>query len=288
MGLSNTQKGILFALAGYNFFTLSDTSVKLLGDSYSAIDILFWSYFFSLFLCIALAFPKGLKKSFASKKLTVHLLRSVCMLLVAFSAACALTSGLALPTFYTIVFLSPALTAVMALILYKEKISRLGWGVIILGFTGIVIAFTKDASFSSPAIIYCFGVLFFGAAVNLTARPIGKNESMLTFPFYPALVITILLVAYFLLYEKNGLPVLNMTDIPIFTMNAFFVLMGQMLVMQGFRIAPYAYVSPMQYTQMLSGIAAGYYIFADIPGPWMLVGASIIIISGILLITQKK
>ena len=289
MGLSNTQKGIFLALTGYSFFTLSDTCMKLLGEAgYSVTALSLWSYFVCLIMSLVFAMPKGMKKSLGSKKLLLHIMRSFCMLFVSLCSIAALSGNVSLPTMYTVIFLCPSVTAIAASVVYKEKISKLGWSVLILGFAGIVVAFVKDASFSNPAIIYTLGVLFFGALINLMARPIDGRESMLTFPFYHSVVIVLCLLVYILAFERQGLPIPSMTDLPVAILGGVFVFFAQMFVLQGYRVAPHAYVAPTQYTQMISGILVGYYVFNHVPGPWVLVGAGMIIASGLLLITQKK
>ncbi|MCK5384046.1 MAG: DMT family transporter [Alphaproteobacteria bacterium] len=288
MGLSNTQKGILLAFVGYNFFTMSDTCIKLLTASYSISTISFWSSFIVLLMSLIFALLKGVKKTLGSRKILIHIARSIFVLIASVCAVAAFSKGLSLATFYTILFLCPVVTAIGAALVYKERISRLSWSVILLGFAGIIVAFVKDASFSSPAIIYAVGVLFFGALVNLMARPIDKRESMLTFPFYPSVVIVFSFLVYIVLYKGESVPIPAVADIPVFAINGFCIFMAQMFVLQGFRIAPHAYVAPTQYTQMISGIVAGYYVFGDVPGPWVFVGAGIIIASGLLLVTQKK
>ncbi len=284
MGLSNAQKGIFLGLAGYGFFTVSDTCVKWLGSNYVQSTILFWIYVCVLILCLLLALPRGIKKTFKTKTPLIHIARSFCVVLVGYCAISALGGGLPLASLYTIIFLFPSIAAILAIPLYKEHVSKKSWLIILIGFAGVVVAFHKGISFDDPKILYAFGVLFFGTIVNFMARPTSKSDHILTFPFYPALIAVPLVFAY----THGNIPVPDIKDIPIFALSGICSCAAMACVLQAYRIAPYAKVAPAQYSQMLLGLTLGYFVFGDKPETWMLVGAGMIIASGLLLIMQKK
>jgi drug/metabolite transporter (DMT)-like permease len=284
MSLSNTQKGILYAFLGFNSFTLVDGCTKWLGDSYAVSTVLFWVYLIALITTVLVAVPTGLKKSLRTRTPFIHIARSLLLLILAGCAVTAFSKGLPLSTLYTIVFLSPALSTLAARALYKEQISKGSWQVILLGFAGIIVAFYKDISLLSPGILYAFGVLGASITINILARPIDRRDSVLTLPFYPALILPLAI----LVYTRGSIPLPSLVDVPVFAFGGIMLFFAMIGVIQCFRIAPYAKVAPMQYTQMLSGIVVGYFVFNDMPGIWMLLGAGMIITSGLLLIMQKK
>jgi len=286
MSLCSTKKGILYAFLGFNCFTLSDACVKWLGmeNGYSVIDVLFWVYLTVLMICTLLALPQGVKKKLGTRKPLIHIARGGLMLLLSGCAITALSNGMSLATLYTIIFLSPVIITIAAIPIYKERVSRKSWQIILLGFAGIIVAFHKDISLFNSQIFYALGVLGAGVTTNILSRPIDKRDSLLTLPFYPAAII----VPSLFLYMHGQIPLPAIEHIPVFLLGGitlFFAIIG---VAQGFRTAPFAKVAPTQYTQMISGIIIGYYLFSDVPGTLMLIGAGMIISSGLLLITQKR
>jgi|GEM_PF-2714166 len=284
MSLCNTKKGILYSFFGFNSFTLIDSCTKWLGNSYNVSAILFWIYLIALVICIIFALITGFKKSLGTRTPLIHIARGVFLLINAVCAVTAFSKGLPLSTLYTIIFLSPAISSIAASVIYKEHISKKSWQVILLGLTGIVVAFYKDISLLNPNILYAFGVLGASVSINILARPIDKRDSILTIPFYPALIIPLAI----LIYTRGSIPLPSMTDLPVFALGGVTLFLAMIGVIHCFRIAPYAKVAPMQYTQMISGIVVGYYIFGNTPGTLMLIGAGMIISSGLLLITQKR
>jgi drug/metabolite transporter (DMT)-like permease len=63
---------------------------------------------------------------------------------------------------------------------------------------------------------------------------------------------------------------------------------GHMLFIFAYKFAPASTISPFLYFQLVTMTAAGYVVFADLPDIWTLVGASIVIASGIYLVHRER
>ncbi|MGH1402648.1 MAG: DMT family transporter [Alphaproteobacteria bacterium] len=282
--LSNTQKGILSALCGFVSFSIADSCAKWLGMHYGTLDIIFWTYLFSLgFGLIFSPFLGGIKRTLSTKKLFIHISRGISALAIALLVVTAL-KGISLAAMYTILFLAPFLTTIAAIPIYKESVSFRNWGVIALGFSGVLLAFRPGVADISWDVIYCFAALGFIVILGLLARPLTKDESLHSLSFYPSLCVVVLL-AYSVI-PNLALP--SSSHLPVFLLNGFCVTVGLSGIAYGFRIAPYSVVAPIHYIQMVVALTLGYFIFQDVPDIWMLGGASIIIISGVLLAIDKK
>lgn len=285
MGLSNTQKGILSALCGFTAFAFADACSKWLGNNYDALTIIYWVYYSTFgFSLILSPFFGGLGKTIQTKKLHIHIARGICVLGTGLFIVAALSNGLSLASMYTILFLAPFIMSIAAIPIYKEKVSIRSWLIIAIGFSGILIAFHDGLSSFTPEVIYVFYALFFIVTSSLLSRPFNNTESILSLSLYPSMVVTLLISLTAL--PNVSLPSLH--DLPIFVLDGFFVTIGLAGLAHSFRIAPYARVAPIHYCQMIIALILGYWFFNDIPDIWMLVGASVIIISGIMLATQKK
>ena len=59
-------------------------------------------------------------------------------------------------------------------------------------------------------------------------------------------------------------------------------------VNQGLRLAPAAVVVPYTYTSLLWAILLGWLFFADLPTPLMLLGAGIIVASGLFVLHRER
>jgi len=56
---------------------------------------------------------------------------------------------------------------------------------------------------------------------------------------------------------------------------------GQWLIVQAHRLAPASMLAPFSYSQLIWATAAGWLVFGNLPDEWTLVGAAIIIASGL-------
>ena len=229
-------------------------------------------------------FLGGLKQTIRTQKLAHHILRGVSALAVGMLVVTAMSQGLPLATMYTILFLSPFLITIVAIPVYKEKVTLKNWIIIAIGFFGIIVAFHDGLGVFSTEVMYIFCALFFIVIIGILARPLTEPETLLSLSFYPS--ISTALITFLLLYPDLSLP--NTADIPIFLLNSIFAIIGLSGIAYGYRIAPYAVIAPVHYIQMVLALILGYVVFNDVPDFWMMVGAVIIIISGIMLIAHEK
>ena len=59
------------------------------------------------------------------------------------------------------------------------------------------------------------------------------------------------------------------------------MLPGHFMLIQAHRLAPASALAPFMYTQIVWMIAVGYLFFGDVPDLWTLVGAAIVVASGL-------
>jgi drug/metabolite transporter (DMT)-like permease len=63
--------------------------------------------------------------------------------------------------------------------------------------------------------------------------------------------------------------------------------LGQLCIIGAFRAAPAVVVAPFQYTQMLWGTAYGYLIWSYRPDQWVMLGAGIVVASGLYILHRE-
>lgn len=283
--LSTTQKGIVAGFMGFTGFACADACAKWLGSYYDSMDVVFWSYLICLIFGLIISpWIGGLRGTLATQKLYIHIGRGVCALAIGLLIVTALSNGLQLTSLYTVLFLSPFLTTIAAIPIYKETVSLKSWIIIGFGFSGILVAFHDGLAGVTIEIIYAFCALAFIVGLGLLARPLAKGETLLSLSFYPSLTVVVLL--FIPLLPSLALPA--MAHIPVFLMNGFFITFGLTGIAYGYKTAPYAIIAPIHYSQMVLALILGYLVFGDIPDLWRMAGASIIIASGIMLIFSKK
>ncbi|MCB1784260.1 MAG: DMT family transporter [Alphaproteobacteria bacterium] len=281
---TDTQKGIFFSFAGFSIYAISDASAKWLTAFYTPFEVVAWMYLFSLVFCILCApILGGFPKTLRTTKLKFHLGRSVSNLVLAVFAVMGF-SHLSLAAAYTIFFLAPFLITILAVPLYQEHVEKKNWLVIAAGFSGVLIAFPPGADLFNPWVLVTFIAMLCVAALGLLARPLGREETLLSLSFYPNLINTVVLLP----------PVLMTGHIPswphlvLFMISGACLTLGLSFVANSYRLARFSVVAPFHYSQIIWGLLFGYIIFGDKPEIQMLVGAAIIIGSGIYLIESER
>ena len=63
---------------------------------------------------------------------------------------------------------------------------------------------------------------------------------------------------------------------------------GHYLFIHAYRLAPASTVAPFIYMQLLTMVMFGLIVFGDVPDVWTLVGASVIVGSGIYLLNRER
>jgi drug/metabolite transporter (DMT)-like permease len=59
---------------------------------------------------------------------------------------------------------------------------------------------------------------------------------------------------------------------------------GHFLMIEAFRLAEAAVVSPVRYTALIWGAVMGYAVWGEVPDAWVLTGSAVIIASGMAMI----
>lgn len=281
---NDTQKGILYALIGFSAFVFSDSCAKWLSDDYPVLQIVGWSYLFSvLFGLIFSRSMGGLKNTLKTPKLNIHLARGLCNFGLAVSVVTAF-QNMPLTSVYPILFLAPFLITILAIPIYKEHVPPINWFIIILGFTGVVIAFQPWTNSISLWVLVAFFTAICIAGLSLLARPLDERETLLSLSFYPSMM-NVILIFPFILY-LYGMP--NIYDLPIFMLAGVMLVCGMSGVASACRITRYAIIAPLHYSQLILVFIIGYFVFNERPDLWMIGGSLIIAISGLMLALSDK
>ncbi len=281
--LSHTYKAILLVLLAYVGFSVSDASVKYLTPHYSIYQIITVDLFLAALLLLSFA-PKlgGVRSLYDRKNAKIHLFRGFMNFLGSLLVV-YLFSILPLTTVYTVGFLSPFMITLIAIPLYKETVGWHRWLAMVVGFSGILIAFRPWENTVEPMTFLflllmplCFSLMH-GVVRSL------KDVSDLSMSFYP-IAISCLLTLPFMLGDFHAFA---LNHIPFLLISGVGISMGLLGVSKAYHMADASLIAPLGYTQMIWGLIFGALFFGDFPDGWMIAGAGIIIASGIYLVHRE-
>ena len=117
----------------------------------------------------------------------------------------------------------------------------------------------------------------------VSARWIGPNEGIWTMMLFVVLFPMIYAAPFALL---AWVPV-QADDLWLFVAIAIFGILGITMIGQAFRLAPAAVVAPFDYTALVWAAALGWLIWGDLLAFSTIVGALIIVASGIIIVLRE-
>ena len=287
-GLKNFKKGpsslrgILCMLGGALSLTINDAMAKYLTQSYPVGQVMALRGLSIILLLIAFLFFMNNLQALKIFSWKGHLLRAGAMTGSTFFFITGL-SLLPITDAIAIAFVAPILTTILGVIILREAVSWKRWAAIFVGFFGVIIILQPTSDAFKIAAIAPMGAAAFGAARDVITRAISGSENSLSILFTSMLMITI---AGFLTYPL-GWSVVKLSHIWIFITSSLLVGLAQYLMIEAFRLGEVALISPFKYSSLLWATLIGLVIWNDLPSKHVVLGAFILILSGIYLLRNE-
>lgn len=283
------RQGMLLALGAYSLYAVLDVLVKLAGQGgYAPWQLFFVINAVGTAMILVLAFFKGGLRRLQTKRLPFHVGRSLCNVISITANVTAITQ-IPLPDFYSIVFLGPLLHIVLGILFLKEGVSLKRWIAVLVGLSGalVMLPLAAQETLSGPAWAYyvCLLQPIFSALGNILVKKYGEKEDHLTFPFYTSLTVTAFAGVCLLAFGfKPFAPADLLKLVAAGILSGF----GLLFLMTSLQKVPPAYVSPFQYTQMIWGVVFGFFIWNYAPSLQTILGATLVIGSGMYLFLRRS
>lgn len=280
---ANAGRGILCVIGGILCLTLSDSLAKWLGDHYAPIQLLFMRGLIALPIVCVLVLAIGGRRALRTSYFGLHMLRGA---INVGSACCFYLSLTLLPLAETtaIAFAAPLFVTAISVMVLGERVDARAWLAVLAGFAGVMIVVRPGLSGFQPAALLPLITAIGYAVMMVSARRIGRDESMLTTMFYIALCQVLVSAAAQHWYWQP----IQLAHAWGFVGIAFCSTLGLGLITQAFRIAPASVVAPFDYTGLISATLLGWLIWGELPDRWAFVGAGLIAASGIYIAVRRR
>lgn len=184
----------------------------------------------------------------------------------------------------TIQFTVPIAATVLSAVVLKEAIGWHRWTAVTAGFAGIVII-VQPGSGNFPVMGAALGVFgaFMTATVMILLRRIGRTESAMTTVFwYSVLSLIPLLILYaFVGHQQSSWGWL------LLCVSGILGGAGQIAMTAALRFAPVSALVPMDYSALIWAVTFSWLLFDTLPSHSMIIGAPIIIVSGLYIVWRE-
>ncbi len=273
--MENPLRGIALAVASTLLFSLSDATSKFLTGSLPVVEIAWIRYLIFVGFALALTVGSGPGR-FRVRRPRVQIIRGLGMVTSSLAFIIAL-HYLPLADATSIGFVSPLLTAMLAVPILGEVVGMHRWVAAIIGFVGVVVVVRPGTSaFHPAALLVLLSSLSWAVASVLTRMVAGVDSSATTLLWSActgALLLSIALPFDFLLPTPMEFLLLLLLGVVASS--------GHYLTVLAYRHAAASVLAPFSYSQLIWAVALGFAVFGAIPDGWTLVGAAIIVASGV-------
>jgi len=280
----NNIKAAILVVIAMTMITTNDAIIKHLTQVFEVGQVMFLR---GLMVCVLFALVMTMKKQPVVVKASFqrwNIIRALLELAATFFFLTGL-SLLPLATASTLGFSSPIFLAVMAAIFLGEKVTLGRWAIILAGFAGVVIISNPFSEAASWAVVFPITCAFFVALRDIAIRFVPNNIPSLQVAFTNAWVV-MLGGGIFALFQGWGNADLGWYF--WFFGLAIAIFGGYYFYIEGTRLGELSFIGPFKYVSVLLAILFGYLIWGETPSATMLLGAAIIVLSGVLLLAGEK
>lgn len=282
MGTSSAA-GPLVMLLGMLLFALNDAMGKWLVSSYGLGQVILIRSVAALLILSPLLWKAGIEPIIKAERKGMQLAR------VIFSTAevfCFYYAVMYLPLADVMTFwlAAPIYVAAAAPFLLGEHVGWRRWIAIAVGFIGVIITLEpSSAMFTMPAIISIIGSAAF-AFMMISGRFLrGTPDTTLVLFQTGAAGLAGLVFAPF-----DWSPIQSQTDLFLLGLLGVVAMSAHMLVNRALKMSDAATVAPLQYTLLLYAVIFGWMFFGDVPRLTMMVGAALIVASGLFIFIREQ
>ena len=285
VGPKKNSKGIILMLISMASFAVGDTFVKISGAFLSPAQIMFFLIAGGLIIFAIIAKFKG-ENLLDRRAFSSVLLIRYCAEMVGLVAMIIGLTKIPLSVVGTVTQASPILVAAGAVIFFKEVISWRRWTSIFIGFVGVVLVIQPGGQNLDYAVVWAVVALIAFSIRDLVTRltpPDIPSSSIATFTMIAAFPFTTAWV--FLSGEKFFPPEMDWAVVSSMIILGSF---GYLLLITSLRLGELSAIMPFRYSRIVFLLILGFLVFGERPTASMLIGATLILISGVYIMWREK
>ena len=257
-------------------FAISDAMAKLMTAGLPPAEILWIRGVVVAIITLPIAFARIGRRAFVTDHPKTQIFRGVCVFT---SSLCFVTglSSLPLADAAAINFIWPILITLLAIPILGEKVGVRRWAAMIFGFMGMLLIIRPGSGAFQTSAIFPLGAAVLWALGSVVTRRMSATEPPETTLVWSALVA---LVGSSLL-----LPFIWVTpswyEIGLGVLVGLGSAVGHAMIVFAYERANATMLAPFAYLQLVWSMLLGLFLFQTVPDRWILIGAGMIVLSGL-------
>ena len=280
--LSASYRGILWILMAGFLFASQDVIAKYLSLTYPTAQVL-GARFIVPAAVLAMVFNRRLPEIMATQRRGLKLARSA-LLCVMMGLLFSAYRFMPLADATAIMFIGPILVAALSMPLLGEHVGPRHWAAVVVGFAGALVIIRPGAGVMQAAAFLALGAALISSINQILIRILSRDDSALTTLVYTPLVGALATsgVMAFLWVAPD------LKGWLLMTLLGTLGVASQFGIIKAFEAAAAATVSPFMYFMLIWAGVYGFAVFGDIPDAWTLLGAAVIVASGLYIFHREQ
>ena len=275
-------RGIAYMVASTALFAAINAIVKWELATYPVGEVAFYRALFALVTVAVMIIPRTGIGVFRTRRYLGHLQRGIsqfgsmtCM----FFAFSMMSLGSAV----AISFAAPLFTTLLSIVILKERVRLHRWSALIVGFVGVLIVTEPGVGSFNLGAVFALTNAVLSSSVAIAIRRMSSTESTETLTLYQLIVIT----ACTLFLLPFGFKPPTWLDAGALALAGVGNGIAQYWWTRSLTLAPPSAVVPFNYLSLVWASSLGFAIWGDVPTTHLVVGAVIVVASGLYILWRE-
>jgi len=279
---SAALRGILLMVAGSAVLTISDATTKWLTAGYPIGEIMSLRAVFTLIPILAIVWHSGGISILRMRNLRMQSIRAACAVASTFLFVGGLVF-LPLADAIAIAFSGPLFVTALATPMLGEQVGWRRWSAVIVGFLGVLVMVRPTGDGFQWFALLPLSAAACGAFRDIITRQVRVSAS-------PVAVLTLTMVAVGLsglVTIPSGWVAVSGGDLLLLATAGILVGVAQYLVIHAFYIAEASLIIPYKYLSLIWATVLGFVMWGDVPDSHVMMGATLVVGSGLYIIHRE-
>ena len=278
MPRSRNTEGAIYMSMAMAGFSASDALSKSVISYMNAGEIMFLRGHFTSILVYLIAWKFGALRPWRVMVKPIIALRIACEIIAAVTYITAL-GMMPIANASAILQPLPLVVTFGAALFFREPVGWRRWMAILVGLVGVMIIIRPGPEGFTAAALLCVASVASTAGRDLATRSISKDIPSLMITTVTA--ISVAIFGALMIPFLGGWEPVGATSLTHLLLASVLVLVGYQSVIVAMRTGEISFVAPFRYTSLIFSSLLGFFFFAELPDFWTLVGAAIVIASGL-------
>jgi S-adenosylmethionine uptake transporter len=282
--LSDNMRGALFMCVSMALFTFGDSAIKATGGAMPLSQlIVIRGVLASAALVLMAWYFNALRLRLSMRDWVLIVMRGLGDAMAAFFFLSALLQ-MPLANVTALLQMLPLTVTLAGAIIFREAVGWRRWSAIAIGFCGMLLIVRPGTDGFTGASVYALLAVLAVTARDMFTRRISAQAPSLTVTFISSVIVTLFAVGWS--FSQDWVPLTpNLTGLVMLA--TVFVIGAYLFSVMVMRVGEVSFVAPFRYTGLVWALILGVVVFGEWPEPLTLIGAGIIVATGVFSLLRE-